>query len=172
MENKFESHDSKFIRKATIDDISKISEIYNYYVEHSTATFAYKIETFDERLKWFLDHQNSNKPVIICEVANEICGWGSLSTFNSRDGYCKTVEFSIYLAHNQIGFGYGGLLLKNLIQLAKHDNYHVLIGGACHENTGSVNLMIKNGFEKVGHLKQAGLKFERWLDVLYYQLIL
>ena len=35
----------------------------------------------------------------------------------------------------------------------------------------SVAIHAKHGFVQVGHLKQVGYKFDRWLDVLYLQLI-
>ena len=39
-------------------------------------------------------------------------------------------------------------------------------------NTASIALSRKFGFEKVGHLKAAGFKFGRNLDLDYYELLL
>ncbi len=36
----------------------------------------------------------------------------------------------------------------------------------------SVNLHAKFGFETVGHLKQIGFKFGRWLDAIHMELLL
>ncbi|MFA9389240.1 MAG: N-acetyltransferase family protein [Prolixibacteraceae bacterium] len=39
-------------------------------------------------------------------------------------------------------------------------------------NTASVALHEKFGFKKVAHFEQIGFKFDKWIDVAYWQLIL
>ena len=40
------------------------------------------------------------------------------------------------------------------------------------DNEASIRLHTEFGFEKVGHFKQTGFKFGRWLDVVYLEKIL
>ena len=47
---------------------------------------------------------------------------------------------------------------------------HVVIGGAALPNAASIALHERLGFEYVGTLREVGWKFERWIDVGYWQL--
>ncbi len=44
------------IRRAKVDDLPKIVEIYNHEVVHSTATFDTIPVTIDDRREWFNEH--------------------------------------------------------------------------------------------------------------------
>jgi L-amino acid N-acyltransferase YncA len=44
-----------------------------------------------------------------------------------------------------------------------------MIAGIDGENTASMRLHEKLGFTKVGHLRQVGRKFGRWLDLVFYE---
>lgn len=59
-----------------------------------------------------------------------------------------------------------------MIQLAKSNGLHALIGGVDASNEGSILFHKKMGFEEVGHLKEVAYKFDRWLDLKLFQLIL
>lgn len=59
-----------------------------------------------------------------------------------------------------------------LIERARSIGKHVMVAGIEAENLGSVRLHEKLGFEHVGHLRQVGTKFDRWLDLAFMQLTL
>jgi len=63
-------------------------------------------------------------------------------------------------------------VLQELIRRARQLDHHAIIAGIDADHAASVALHARAGFEKVGHLKQVGLKFDRWLDVIYMELIL
>ena len=44
------------------------------------------------------------------------------------------------------------------------------IGGIAQPNPASVALHERLGFEKVAHFKQVGRKFDRWIDMGYWEL--
>ena len=44
------------------------------------------------------------------------------------------------------------------------------IGGIAQPNEASVALHERLGFEKIAHFKQVGRKFDRWVDVGYWEL--
>jgi L-amino acid N-acyltransferase len=62
--------------------------------------------------------------------------------------------------------------LQELIVRARQLGHHAIIAGIDAEQSGSVALHKKFQFEKVGHFKGVGFKFNRWLDVIYMQLVL
>jgi len=160
---------SPVIRTATEADLLSIHEIYNFYVLTSTCTYQLEPEPFEDRLAWFASHGELH-PVIVYEVDGMVVGWGSLSVWNKRAGYVRTVEASIYVRQQWHRHGVGKALLGELILRAKSLGHHVLIGGASSDQTASIALQESLGFERIGTFREVGFKFNRWLDVTYLQL--
>jgi L-amino acid N-acyltransferase len=160
------------IRKAAEKDIPAILEIVNHFILTSTAIYDYEIRTLDQQLKWFSEKTDTGFPVIIAEIDNEPVGFGTYGTFRVRYGYRFTVEHSLYVSDKAKGRGVGKLLLSELIELAKLDGYHTMIGCIDGENLSSIGFHEKFGFEIAGTLKEAAYKFNRWLDLVMMQLIL
>jgi L-amino acid N-acyltransferase YncA len=46
------------------------------------------------------------------------------------------------------------------------------MGGIALPNGASIALHEKLGFEKVAHFKKVGFKFDRWIEVGYWQLLI
>jgi phosphinothricin acetyltransferase len=82
------------------------------------------------------------------------------------------VESTIYLRPDAAGRGLGTKLYSSLLAELRDRQLHVAIGGIALPNAASVALHEKLGFEKVAHFRQVGNKFDRWVDVGYWQLIL
>ena len=83
------------------------------------------------------------------------------------------VEFPLNCSvHQHHRRGIGSLLLQELIVRARNLGHHAIIAGMDADQPGSVALHVKFYFEPVGHMKQVGFKFGRWLDVVYLELIL
>jgi phosphinothricin acetyltransferase len=156
------------IRPATDSDLPAINDIYNFYVLQSTCTYQDEPESIEQRHAWFAAH-GSKHPVIVAESDGQVLGWGSLSPFHSRCAYRNTVENSVYVHREHQRCGIGSALLQVLISRARELGHHVIIAAIDAEQTGSVGLHARAGFEKVGHFKQVGFKFDRWLDVIYMQ---
>jgi len=159
------------IRPATETDLIAISEIYNHYVRHSTCTYQEEPETIEDRRQWF-QHHGELHPVIVAETDGQVIGWGSLSPYHPRSAYRRTVENSVYIRHQHHRRGIGSLLLQELISRARKLGHHAIIAGADTEQAASIALHLKFQFKKVGHFRQVGFKFDRWLDVIYMELIL
>lgn len=159
------------IRSATEADLPTINAIYNHYVEHSTCTYQTTPSSGEERRAWYEAH-GPEHPIIVAEKDGMILGWGSLSRFHPRQAYCHSVEDSIYLHHAHCGQGLGTLLLQELLRLAQKLGHHTVLGGIDADQTASIALHAKFGFEKVSHLKEVGYKHGRWLDVIWMQKML
>ena len=159
------------LRAATETDLGAINDIYNHYVHHSTCTYQEEPESLESRREWF-HHHGEKHPVIVAVMAGQVVGWGSLSAYRARSAYRRTVENSIYIHHQHHRRGLGLLVLQELIRRAHQLGHHAIIAGIDADHAASVALHAGAGFEKVGHLKQVGFKFDRWLDVIYMELIL
>lgn len=163
--------DGLSIRPATRDDLSAINDIYNHFVACSTCTYQEEPSTMQEREQWFAAH-GAEHPITVAEAGGAVIGWGSLSRFHARSAYRRTVENSVYVAHDRQRQGIGSALLRDLIDRAKSVGHHTIIAGIDTEQSPSVALHLRFGFEQVAHLKQVGFKFGRWLDVVYLQKML
>lgn len=161
------------VRPAVREDCPGILEIYNEAVLNTTATYDYEPRTLVHRQDWFEDHQRNGYAVFVAvdELAR-IVGWSALNRYHDRAGYRFTTENSIYVAADQRGRGIGKLLLPPLIQSATERGFHVMIGAIDASNEASIRLHRRFGFETVGHFKRVGYKFNRWLDVVYMELLL
>lgn len=166
---------SPLLRLATDADLQAINDIYNYYVPRSTCTYQLEPETIDDRQSWFREHPADRYPVVVAEFPGkpgEVAGWGSLSKFRPRAAYAPTVEASVYIRHDMHRRGLGRAILLDLIERARALGFHSVIGGASADQTASVALQESLGFVRVAHFKEVGRKFDRWLDVIYLQLML
>jgi phosphinothricin acetyltransferase len=158
------------IRLAGRGDLGAINDIYNYYVLHSTCTYQESPEPMEGRERWFADH-GVEHPVIVAEMEGRIVGWGSLSAYHARSAYRHTVENSVYVHHAFHRRGIGRVILADLIERARGLGHRAIIAGIDGDQAASVELHAKFGFVKVGHLKELGFKFGRWLDVIYMELL-
>lgn len=160
------------ILPATNNHLPAILDIVNHNILHSTALYDYDVKDMAYINQWFEEKQSAGWPVIVAIKGDKVVGYGTYGPFRFKDGYKFTVEHSVYVTEGHAGKGIGGLLLEELIQLAKDGGYHTMIGGIDAGNTGSIAFHKKYGFTEAGLLKETGFKFGRWLDLLFMQKIL
>ena len=150
-----------------------ILDIFNEAIATSTALYDYEPRDLTTIKAWFETKTERNYPVIGIEhESGTIMGFASYGTFRDYDAYRYTVEHSIYVETKYRGRGVGKKLLQELIAIARKQNYHTLIGCIDAENTISIRLHESLGFHHCGTIRQVGFKFDRWLDLELYQLIL
>ncbi|MFS8184256.1 N-acetyltransferase family protein [Pseudovibrio denitrificans] len=161
------------LRHATKSDLPTLLEIHNDAVKTLAAIWTDTLETLEDRKTWFDKRIAGGFPIIVAEDENgDVLGYGSYGSFREKSGYDKTVEHSVYVTPQSRGNGAGSVLLERLIELAKQDDRHVLIGAIDSENKGSIRLHERYGFKITGELPQVGFKFDRWLDLTLMTLIL
>ena len=160
------------IRDATAADCGDMLTIYNEIVSTSTAIFSDTPRSPEQQEYWFEDRTANDLPVLVAVEASQIVGFGSYGQFRTWPGYRNTVENSIYLAPTARKRGYGTALLSALIERATQAKLHTMIAGIDGENLGSMRLHEKLGFTRAAHLKEVGRKFDRWLDLMFYQRML
>jgi len=150
-----------------------ILDIFNEAIVSSTALYDYKPRTADSMIGWFKAKQSGNYPVVgIEDPSGALLGFASYGVFRAWPAYKYSVEHSIYVHASHRGKGLGKLLLTEVIECARRQDYHVLIGGIDVNNEASIALHERLGFSHAGTVKHAGFKFGKWLDLGFYQLIL
>ena len=161
------------VRPATRSDLPSILEIYNEAVLNTTASADYEPQTLEARRAWFAAHLEDNYPVFVAEdERGRIVGWSSLSRYHARFGYRFTVENSVYVAAEQRGQGIGKRLIPPLIDSARERGWHAMLASISADNEASIRLHAAFGFAPVAQFKEIIYKFDRWLDVIYMELLL
>jgi len=160
------------IRPFEIKDTQSILDIINYNILHSTALYDYKIRDLETQKKILEDKINKGFPIVIAEFDGKLVGFGMYSEFRFREAYKFTVEHSVYVSPNEMGKGIGKLLLTKLIEIAKAQGLHTIIGVIDSENKSSIAFHEQFGFKTVGIIKESGYKFDRWLDSVLMQLLI
>ncbi len=162
------------VRPAAEGDLPGIHAVYSDAVLKTTATYDYEPRPFADRVRWFEQHRAEGLAVFVATPAgsDEVIGWSSLSRFHDRFGYRFTAENSVYVGEAYRGRGVGRQLLPPLIVAARERGLHAIIAAIDAANEASTRLHARFGFQQVGLFRQVGFKFDRWLDVLYMQLLL
>ncbi len=160
------------IRNYTTDDAKKILEIINYNIVNSASLYDYEPRTLENQIAIFEDKLQKGFPIIVAIENEVVVGFGYYSEFRFREAYKFTVEHSVYVSTNFQGKGIGKILLENLIDLAKNQKLHTMIGVIDSENTNSISFHEQFGFVKVGFIKESGYKFDRWLHSVFMQKML
>ena len=156
-----------------VENLEAIRALFNDAIANSTALYDYEPRTSAFMDEWFASKRRLGFPVIgMLDDDGTLMGFGSYGTFRGQAGFRWTVEHSLYLAADYRGRGLGRQLLEKLIQLATAEGHHLMIGVIDSDNHASIALHESLGFEACGRLHQAGFKFDRWLDVAFYQKII
>lgn len=151
----------------------QILNIFNHAILHSTALYEYDERTLDDINKWFKSKRLNGFPVIGVESEHGVLmGFASYGAFRNFPANLYTVEHSVYVDQMYQGKGLAILLIKGLIQKAKRQGIHTMIGGIDTSNVASITLHQKLGFVYAGTLFEVGFKFGRWLDLSFYQMII
>ncbi|MBN7807179.1 GNAT family N-acetyltransferase [Agrobacterium rosae] len=158
------------LRDATVDDLPGIMEIYNDAVLNTTAIWNEILVDLENRKEWFKIRKDRGFPVIVAIKDGAVAGYASYGDWRAFDGYRHTREHSIYVHKNARGAGLGKLLMQALIDHAKTNDVHVLIGAIESENTASIRLHETLGFRVAGRFSEVGTKFGRWLDLTCMEL--
>ena len=160
------------IRAATLDDASAIATIYNHFVRETIVTFEEVEIDGDEIARRLESVWSASLPWLVAEADGEIVGYTYATKWKERIGYRFSVETTVYLAPSAVGKGTGLALYNALFPLLEARGVHAAIGGIALPNDASVALHEKMGMKQVAHFKQTGFKFDRWIDVVYYERIL
>ena len=159
------------IRPAKPDDLAAINTIYNYYVARSTCVWTTQPCSDAERKAWYQEHGPS-MPVLVAEHGGRVVGWSALGSFRAAYTAAGTLEDSIYVHHDFLRQRIGSQLLQALIEAARRLGHRSILANISADQTPSVRLHEKFGFQKVAHLREVGQKFHQRFDAIYLQLFL
>jgi len=158
------------IRRAKLEDLKQITEIYNDAVEKTTATFDTEPKTAEQQEVWFASH-DARHPILVAEDDGVITAWASLSQWSDRCAYVDTAEISLYVKSDCRQKGIGKQLMSATLQEGKSVELHTIIARIAGSNKISVDMCKSFGFQYIGTMREVGKKFGNLLDVHLMQLI-
>lgn len=159
------------IRPYQESDIDQLVDIYNYHVENGIATLDLKPIT-SKRLAVQFAKIQKKYPFLVEEDKGTIRAYAYASQWKAKSGYDRTVETTIYGNPQHQGKGVGTSIYRHLIKILKEQSYHSVVACLSLPNAPSVALHEKLGFIKVAHFQNLAVKFNKPIDVGYWQLVL
>ena len=160
----------KRIRDARLGDLAAMVEIYNQAVSEK-ATADLDPVTVDQRRDWFLEHNSSDRPILVAELDGVVCGWVSLSDYRpGRRALRNTAEISYYVHLQHRRKGVAAQLLRSAIARCSDLGVTSLFAILLENNEPSIHLLRKFGFEKWGLLPKVAVIEGSEVGHLYYGL--
>jgi phosphinothricin acetyltransferase len=98
--------------------------------------------------------------------AGEVTGWVAVRAVSDRCAYAGVVEHSVYVAEAARGQGIGRALLEALIASTEAAGIWTIQTGIFPENTASLRLHERTGFDVVGRRRRIGKREGIWRDVI------
>ena len=164
-----EANNGTRVRTAEPQDAVTIADIYNHYVRGSVITFEEQPVDVAEIARRIAEVQSVALPWLLAEDSDRLTGYAYAAPWKARSAYRFSVEITAYVAPDCVGRGIGSILYEKIIPLLQAQRIHSVMGGIALPNDASVALHEKFGFRKVAHFYEVGFKFNRWIDVGYWQ---
>lgn len=159
------------IRNVKESDGDAICTIYNTYTTDTQISFEEELLSVD-KIRSRIQIITEKYPWLVYEENGDVVGDTYASDWKQRRAYRHTVETAIYLDSRHLGRGIGTKLKRAMIDELRKRGFHCVISGIALPNPASIAMCEKFGFKKVAHFREIGYKFEEWIDVGYWQLIL
>ncbi|MCD7744331.1 MAG: N-acetyltransferase family protein [Lachnospiraceae bacterium] len=166
------------VRDATVNDATRLLEIYQYYVEHTAISFEYEtpsLAEFQRRMR----EKMEKFPYLVAERDGKVEGYAYAGPFVGRAAYDWSCELTIYLNHEARKCGMGRKLYEALEARLKTmgiRNLYACIGYPLAEdeylNTNSADFHAHMGFTEVGRFHRCGYKFHHWYDMIWMEKII
>lgn len=161
----------KKIRPVTLEDAGAIVNIYNYFITDTTVTFEVQLLTVEEMAERIREI-SARFPYFVYEEDGRVLGYCYAHLWKERAAYSKTLETTVYLHKDATHRGIGSLMVNHLVDLCREQGYHALIACITEGNEASVRMHEKLGFRQVSEYKEVGRKFDEWLGVVDFELLL
>ena len=156
------------VRAAVPSDAVAIAAIYNDGIDDRIATFETRHRTAEDVKAWL----GARFPVVVVEDADEIVAFAATSAYRPRECYAGIAEFSVYVARDRRGRGYGSAAMTSLCDAASRAGFWKLVSRVFVENTASRALLKSVGFREVGVYERHAQLDGVWRDVVIVEKLL
>ena len=160
------------IRRADRSDVPAMREIFNEVLRNSNSIYREEEVSLEERFSWFDEKIKYGFPLFGAYDEDKLIGYAGYGTWRAAQGYRKSVELTIYVESSYRVKGIGSKLMQRIIEQAKSDGFHVMIGAIDAENRGSIEFHKRFGFTETARMPEVALKNGKWLDLVFMQKLL
>ena len=157
------------IRPATGADAPALADIYNPYVIGTTVTFEEAAIAPAEMAARVAEADGAGLPFLVAVASGMPVGFACATKWKGRCAYRHTAETTVYVGRDHWRCGLGTALYLKLLASLQQAGFHAAIGGIALPNEASVALHERLGFVQVARFREVGFKFDRWVDVGYWQ---
>ena len=157
------------IRRAERKDVPAMREIFNEVLRNSNSIYREEEVSLEERYSWFDEKISHGFPIFGAYDGEKLIAYAGYGSWRAAQGYRKTVELTIYVDSAYRGSGVGSKLMQTVIDQAKNDGLHVMIGAIDSKNIDSINFHKKFGFVETARMPEVALKHGQWLDLIFMQ---
>ena len=156
------------VRPARVEDLPRLTEIYNQYVLNSRVTFDLEPYTVERRMQWFSQFGVTGRHrLLLVEGDGLVLGYAGTTRFRPKAAYDTTVETTIYCSADNTRKGLGSLLYSALFEAIVNEDIQRIVAGFTLPNPASQALHQRFGFKLVGIFHEVGRKFGRYHDVAW-----
>ena len=157
------------IRRAERNEVPAMREIFNEVLRNSNSIYREEEVSLEERYSWFDEKISHGFPIFGAYDGEKLIAYAGYGSWRAAQGYRKTVELTIYVDSAYRGSGVGSKLMQTVIDQAKNDGLHVMIGAIDSKNIDSINFHKKFGFVETARMPEVALKHGQWLDLIFMQ---
>ena len=160
-----------FIRPSRDADVEAMLAIYRRHIRQGVEegvddSATPQLSDLHDRRK---NLRNRRFPHLVAIARGDVVGYAYVVLFRKRPAYRYSVKHSIYVHHEHLGVGVGGLLMQGLIDACAAAGFRQMIGYVDADNAASLGLHEKFGFARVGLLPGVAYRHGRWADSVMIQ---
>ena len=153
------------------EDIAEMAGIFNYYVEHSFATYTdapVSVERFEALMSF-----GAGYPAFVAHDGDgTLAGFGLLRPYSPIPAFDRAAELTCFLAKGYTGRGIGTMMLEALESGAAELGIESIVATVSSLNAESLRFHLARGFVEQGRLVGIGSRGGRRFDVVYLQKML
>ena len=159
------------VRPSRDTDVEAMLAIYRHHIRQGVEEGVSDSETpqpddLRDRRK---NLRNRRFPHLVATQGGEVVGYAYVVLFRKRPAYRYAVKHSIYVHREHAGRGVGRLLMQELIDVCAAAGFRQMIGYIDADNTASLAIHDKFGFQRVGLLPGVAYRYGRWADTVMVQ---
>jgi len=141
------------IRQAIMNDLERITAIYNQAIESRQAAGDTEVFTTAQRKHWFASYSDERTPIFVYVDCGIVVGYCYLSKYRpGKQALESAAEISYFIDYKHHRKGIGSKLVQHTIRVAKELGYRNLFAILLSCNSGSITFLVKHGFELWGTL--------------------
>jgi L-amino acid N-acyltransferase YncA len=152
--------------KLNLEHQDAVIEIFNYYVEKTTAAFREKAVEKEHFLN-FLEVTRAYPGYAIRDQGRKIIGFCLLKPHLAISTFSEVAELMYFIDREYTGKGIGSSALKKLEAEAIKIGIKKLLASISSENENSISFHRKHGFAECGRFRNIGKKFGRYFSVVW-----